>query len=188
MPVIKINNDFFNQDAQAGGFYPETHTNPGFDIHKFISETGKNYLIEGIRGTGKTHILKMINELCLTDYQTKKILPVYISLAKVSEWIERDLGLFRIHMYANLVLTSINTIERNKEKIELAGNPDFVKALKRIAQMFGLNEDEDFNKIIEKIKDLHNTLLINLPIILMNYIKVLRNSRGMVSVLMPRHQ
>jgi len=159
MPVINIHNEFFNQDAQAGGFFPETHTNPGFDIRKFISETGKNYLIEGIRGTGKTHILKMINELCIKEYDQRKILPIYISLAKVSEWIEKDLSLFRIHMYANIVLASINTLERYRGKIELAGNPEFLKALKRIVQMFGLNEEEDFDKVIKIIKDLHKTLL-----------------------------
>lgn len=85
MSIIEISTNFFKHDAQAGGFFPSTHTNPGFDISKFIDKTGQNYLIEGIRGTGKTHILKMINETCLSTYDTNKILPIYVSLASVSE-------------------------------------------------------------------------------------------------------
>lgn len=159
MAVIQIKKEFFKHDAQAGGFFPKTHTNPGFDINKFIGDSGQNYLIEGIRGTGKTHILKMINDTCLNLYNEKKILPVYVSLSSVSEWIEKDIKLFRIHFYANIVRTSIQTIENNKDKIELAGNSNAMKAIKKIAQMFGQNEDEDFDEILRKIKDLNDILL-----------------------------
>ncbi|PKM47528.1 MAG: hypothetical protein CVV03_02615 [Firmicutes bacterium HGW-Firmicutes-8] len=162
MPAVNIKREFFNHDAQAGGFFPITHTNPGFDIDKFIGETGQNYLIEGIRGTGKTHILKMVNEKCLDTFGERRILPVYVSLASVSEWVENDLSLFRIHLYANIVLTSIDVLEKNRGKVELAGNPEGLKALKRIAQMFGLNEQENLDKIISKLKDIHKTLLSKL--------------------------
>lgn len=60
MPPATLDPNFFNHDAQAGGFFPLTHINPGFDIDSFIRGPGKNILVEGIRGTGKTHILKMI--------------------------------------------------------------------------------------------------------------------------------
>lgn len=159
MVVVDIKRDFFKHDAQAGGFFPNTHANPGFNIDKFLGESGQNYLIEGIRGTGKTHILKMINETCLESYQDKKILPVYVSLASVHEYIESDVKLFRIHLYANIVTKIIGTIEQNKEKISLAGNKDFEKSLKRIAQMFGLNSSENIDKIIERIKILNEQLL-----------------------------
>jgi hypothetical protein len=159
MPVIDIPKEFFKHDAQAGGFFPNTHTNPGFDIEKFIGGSGQNYLIEGIRGTGKTHILKMINERCLETFNERRILPVYVSLASVSEWIERDLALFRIHLYSNIVIASINTIEKNRDSIALAGNSDLQKSMKRVIQMFGLNSDENFDFILSKIKDLNTTLL-----------------------------
>lgn len=160
MRIININKEFFKHDAQAGGFFPATHTNPGFDIEKFIGESGQNYLIEGIRGTGKTHILKMINNKCLETYREKRILPVYVSLASVSEWIEKDIRLFRIHFYADIVKTAIKTIEDNKEYIELAGNSSAKKAVKKIAQMFGLNDSENIDVILNQIKNI-NEILIN---------------------------
>lgn len=162
MAVVDIKMDFFKHDAQAGGFFPNTHANPGFSIDKFLGETGQNYLIEGIRGTGKTHILKMINETCLDSYQEKKILPVYVSLASVHEWVESDVKLFRIHLYANIVTKIINTIEQNREKIRLAGNSNFQKSVKKIAQMFGLNNSENIEIIIKRIKELNEKLLTEL--------------------------
>ena len=86
MVTVSLDQRFFNHDAQAGGFFPLTHTNPGFDIDSFTGDNGKNMLIEGFRGTGKTHILKMIHSNCIEKYDVKKILPVYVSLARVSEW------------------------------------------------------------------------------------------------------
>ncbi|MCY9209747.1 hypothetical protein [Bacillus subtilis] len=159
MAIINIKKEFFMHDAQAGGFFPKTHTNPGIKIDKFIGETGQNYIIEGIRGSGKTHILKMINETCLNEFGEKKVLPIYVSLASVSEWVKEDLTFFRLHLYANIVRNSISTIEHNRDKIELAGNSDFKKALKRVAQMFGLNESENFDAILEEIKDYSDYLL-----------------------------
>lgn len=162
MVVVDIKMDFFKHDAQAGGFFPNTHANPGFSIDKFLGESGQNYLIEGIRGTGKTHILKMINETCLDYYQDRKILPVYVSLASVHEWVESDVKLFRIHLYANIVTKIINTIEQNSGKISLAGNNNFQKSVKKIAQMFGLNNSENIEKIIERIRELNEKLLAEL--------------------------
>src|SRR5208283_3900169 len=117
MPAIKIDPDFFNHDAQAGGFFPFTHTNPGFDIDAFLSGTGKNLLVEGIRGTGKTHILKMISAKCISAYPEKKILPVYISVAQASEFEKEDIRIFRIQLYANIVSKTITTIENEKGQI-----------------------------------------------------------------------
>ncbi|PEB61951.1 hypothetical protein COM86_21560 [Priestia megaterium] len=162
MTVVDIKMDFFKHDAQAGGFFPNTHANPGFSIEKFLGETGQNYLIEGIRGTGKTHILKMINETCLNTFHQRKILPVYVSLASVHEWVESDVKLFRIHLYANIVTKIISTIEQNKDKIKLAGNNGFQKSLKNIAHMFGLNNEENIDKIIQRIKTLNEKLLSEL--------------------------
>ena len=101
----------------------------------------------------------MINEDCIKSYSSNRILPVYVSLSNVAEWIEKDLSIFRIHLYANIVLNAIVTIERNRKNIELAGNSEIVKYLKRVVQMFGLNPNENFDKIFEKLKDAHGELL-----------------------------
>jgi Cdc6-like AAA superfamily ATPase len=71
--LFRSDPNFFNHDAQAGGFFPLTHINPGFDIDSFIRGSGKNILVEGIRGTGKTHILKMIASKCIDTYPEEKI-------------------------------------------------------------------------------------------------------------------
>ncbi|MGE6376624.1 hypothetical protein [Peribacillus muralis] len=162
MVAVNIKMEFFKHDAQAGGFFPNTHANPGFSIEKFLGESGQNYLIEGIRGTGKTHILKMVNDTCINNFKELRVLPVYVSLASVHEWVENDIKLFRIHLYANIVSNIINTIEQNRDKIELAGNGAFQKSIKQIAQMFGLNEKENIHKIISRIKELNDRLLAEL--------------------------
>jgi len=161
MPAIDINPTFFNHDAQAGGFFPVTHTNPGFDIDSYISGTGKNLLIEGIRGTGKTHILKMISSKCIDTYPKNKILPVYLSLAKVSEWEGKDIHLFRIQLYANIVHETISAIEREKAKI-IYRKTGTETALDKIRQMFGLEIKGDIETILKKIKELNDDLLSKL--------------------------
>ncbi|BCZ46844.1 hypothetical protein psyc5s11_29110 [Clostridium gelidum] len=162
MNIVQIDAEFFKHDAQAGGFFPNTHTNLILDIEKFITPTGQNYIVEGIRGTGKTHILKMINNRCLEKYDKLKILPVYISLAGVSEWIERDMVSFRLHLYNNIVKSTIDTVKKNRSSIELSGNKDLVKSIKKIGQMFGFNKEENFDELLEEIRNLSETLTKNL--------------------------
>jgi len=126
MAAIQIESNFFHHDAQAGGFFPRTHINPGFDIDSLISGPGQNLLIEGIRGTGKTHILRMVVSRLIETYHDNQILPVYFSLATVSEWEDSDIRLFRLQLYANIVAKAISTIEENKSDI-----PIKKKALKK---------------------------------------------------------
>lgn len=147
MPAIKLDPIFFNHDAQAGGFFPFTHINPGFDIEATISEPGRNLLIEGIRGTGKTHILKMISSICIDSYTDKRVLPIYISLSRVSEWEGRDIQLFRIQLYANIVKQTITTIEKEKAKITF-NKSDFEKTLDKIKHMFGIEVRGDIDTIL----------------------------------------
>jgi len=161
MPAITIDPNFFNHDAQAGGFFPVTHINPGFDIDAYISGTGKNILVEGIRGTGKTHILKMISSKCIDTYPEKKILPVYISLAKVSEWEGSDIQLFRIQLYANIVAETITTIEGQKSRVGYQ-KTGVEKTIDTIKNMFGIKSEKDVDGILKDIKDLNQTLLKNL--------------------------
>jgi hypothetical protein len=162
MPAIKIDPTFFNHDAQAGGFFPLTHTNPGFDIDAFLSGTGKNLLVEGIRGTGKTHVLKMIASRGISTYPLKKILPVYISVAKVSEWESRDIQIFRIHLYANIVNETISTIEREKTKIGYQRLGTIENAVNNIKKMFGIEIDGNIDLVLKKIREINENLLSQL--------------------------
>jgi hypothetical protein len=158
MVAIVLDHNFFNHDAQAGGFFPKTHINPGFDIDSLIKTDGKNILIEGIRGTGKTHILKMIASKCIDNYNELKILPVYISLNMVSEWQGSDIRLFRIQLYANIVSKTIETIENNKTNIgyKKSGTE---KAIDILKSMFGIKNNEDIDKILNKVRDINEELL-----------------------------
>lgn len=158
MPAIAIDPNFFNHDAQAGGFFPVTHINPGFDIDAFISGYGKNMLVEGIRGTGKTHILKMISSKCIDTYSEKKILPVYISLAKVSEWHGSDIRFFRIQLYANIVTETILTMEKQKTRIGIK-KLGAENAIDKIKNMFGIKNENDIDNILKKIKDINENLI-----------------------------
>jgi predicted ATPase len=161
MPPLSLDSKFFSHDAQAGGFFPVTHINPGFDINSFIRGPGKNMLIEGIRGTGKTHMLKMIASKCIDCYSEEKILPVYVSLSSLSEWYDVDLPLFRIHLYANIVNETILTIERDKDKIQFQSK-GIEKALRMIKSMFGINSKDDINEILKKIRYINEKLLSDL--------------------------
>lgn len=161
MPPITLESKFFNHDAQAGGFFPVTHINPGFDISSLIKGTGKNMLIEGIRGTGKTHILKMIASNCVERYNEEKVLPVYVSLAKISEWQESDIRLFRIQLYANIVYETISIIEKEKSKIGIKKS-GIRKAIDRITNMFGLKSSKDINDTLKEIKAISEELLRDL--------------------------
>jgi len=158
MVAIVLDHNFFNHDAQAGGFFPKTHINPGFDIDSFIKANGKNILVEGIRGTGKTHILKMIASKCIDHYGEYNILPVYISLNMVSEWQGSDIRLFRIQLYANIVSKTIETIENNKANIGYMKSGT-EKAIDILKSMFGIKSSADIDNILNRIKNINNGLL-----------------------------
>jgi hypothetical protein len=158
MPAVNVNPNFFNHDAQAGGFFPVTHINPGFDIDAFVSGPGKNMLVEGIRGTGKTHILKMISSKCIASYPERKILPIYISLAKVSEWQGSDIRFFRMQLYASIVTSTLSIIEKEKARIG-AQRKERGNAVDTIKRMFGLKDERDMDESLKKIKSLSDTLI-----------------------------
>ena len=69
--------------------------------------------MEGIRGTGKTHILKMIREECLKSENSSRILPIYISLAKLSEYEALDDEKFRLHLYTSIVSSAMEILVHN---------------------------------------------------------------------------
>ncbi len=159
MPIVKVDPQFFNHDAQAGGFFPDTHINQTFDVEKFIQQRGKNSIVEGIRGTGKTHILKMVAERYLSNFKQLQVIPVYVSLARLSQFGEDDIKRFRMQLYANIVLESINCIEKNKTLLGLAQEQESLTALGFLKKLFKIRPDKDFDSTLKEIKTLSQQLL-----------------------------
>lgn len=159
MSILKLAPEFFNHDAQAGGFFPATHINQTFDIEKFIQQRGKNIIIEGIRGTGKTHILKMVASKYLQQFENYKVLPVYMSLARLSQWNDSEIARFRIHLYAGIVLESINTIESNRKQLGFTESEKTNSALSFLKKLFQIKPAKNFEATISEIKQLNNILL-----------------------------
>lgn len=147
MPIVQINQEFFNNDAQAN-FDSRTHIDMGIDIKGLINRN--NYLIEGIRGTGKTHILKMIRQEVVEKFTQYRVLPIYVSLAKYSEYESLTSDEFRIHLYTSIVENAITTIKDNKEVFK-QGNPQIIKAFKEGLPIFPFFFNQSFDEIIESI-------------------------------------
>lgn len=149
MPIININQEFFNNDAQANFDYM-THIDMGIDIKGLINKN--NYLIEGIRGTGKTHILKMIRQEILDNFNECRVLPIYVSLAKYSEYESLSPEEFRIHLYTSIVENAITTLKDNKE-IFKQGNPAMIQAIKEGLPLFPFFSDLEFDDLIDLIDE-----------------------------------
>ncbi|TCM89127.1 hypothetical protein EV294_11368 [Paenibacillus sp. BK033] len=163
--MIKLDYAFFQHDAQAR-FDPETHINIGVNIDKYISSEGTNILIEGIRGSGKTHILKMINTRYLDNFVELRVLPIYLSMAEVAEFVSKEASLFRTHLYSALILKTIRTIKESNGKINLPQKSGIAGMLQKLGQLFGLTEEASFDTLINKIEDYANRLhqeLLNNP-------------------------
>ena len=152
--------NFFNHDAQAGGFYPQAHV--GFDVVGIGNR--QNTLIEGIRGTGKTHILKMIQRYHLENFKKTRVLPAYVSLAQLSEYVKRDPDEFRVQLYARIVDACIETLEANSD----FGDRDqgvLLEAVRGMKRALGLEATptfEDFTKEIVQIRACAEELLFQL--------------------------
>jgi hypothetical protein len=154
MAIINIKPDFFNNDAQAN-FDFSTHANPGFNIMD-IATSKTNILLEGIRGTGKTHILKAIREQVLNEFDQQRILPIYISLAKISEYESLDEKMFRIHLYTNIVQTTVNFIMQN---IKVIHNTDKNLFIKLLNYFFIFDDDIKYHSVEEILYNVQ--ILIN---------------------------
>lgn len=154
---MELPNSFFNHDAQAGGFYPRSHA--GVDITRLGVK--QNTLVEGIRGTGKTHILKMISRFYLDNFVKYKVLPIYISLAQISEHARKDPNEFRLHLYAHIVQRCIETAEVYRSYLQ----PDkglLVKAMEMIAKLFGIKEHGNLDDLLVQIRQTAEHLLFKL--------------------------
>jgi hypothetical protein len=154
---MELPNSFFNHDAQAGGFYPRSHV--GIDISGFGQN--QNVLIEGIRGTGKTHVMKMIERYYFEDFEDKRVLPIFVSLAQISEHARKDPEEFRLHLYTYIVQRCLETIEKYQDDLQ----PD-ISLLKRglntLKKLFGINDEQDISAIIKTLKSTAEQLLFEL--------------------------
>lgn len=174
MGLINIKPEFFNNDAQANFDY-STHANPGFNIID-IATSKNNILFEGIRGTGKTHILKSIREETLRRFSECRILPVYISLAKISEYELLDENMFRVHLYTNIVQAAVNCIKENIDIIKNSDSPLLLKAIKYNFPILGMYYDSSIIDFIDDIDILFNKL--NSELLSGNVSIVKENSTG----------
>ncbi len=158
MPAISLNTDFFNHDAQVK-FSPSTHIDSGLDIDGLI-KSGSNILIQGIRGTGITHILKMVQSISLSTYIENKVLPIYFSLGRLTWLVDEPIGIYRVHLYANIINEAISIIEEYKNIIKPAKlDKDEKEPINSIQSMFGLKTSNDINVILREIKSIHNELI-----------------------------
>lgn len=152
---------FFNHDAQAGGFYPKSHV--GIDVSSFGH--GQNMLLEGIRGTGKTHVLKMVERHCLATFERNRVLPIFVSLAQINEHARKEPEEFRLHLYTHIVQRSVETLE--KYKLELQEDKSLLqRSLDSIKTLFCIETSKTFDDIIKDIisvsEDLRFKLQFNL--------------------------
>ncbi|WP_269537086.1 cold shock domain-containing protein [Cerasicoccus fimbriatus] len=146
---MALNPQFFNHDAQAGGFDPHTHV--GMDIDHF--HQSQNILIEGKRGTGKTHILKMIDNYYMLNFNEHKILPVYVSLAQISEHAKKDSTQFRMHLYTHIVERCIETVKKHKKQIREEDSL-LIKALTKLKSLFNIPASSQVDQTLDEIHEL----------------------------------
>ncbi len=154
---MEIPTTFFNHDAQAGGFYPKSHV--GIEVSGFGRH--QNTIVEGIRGTGKTHILKMLSRYYLENFTRLRVLPIYISLAQMSEHARKEPDEFRLHLYTHIVQRAIETVEANKVYLQV--NKDLLeKAINYTRKLFGIKSKIGLDETLFLIRQTADLLLFKL--------------------------
>ncbi len=156
MPIIDINQGFFNNDAQTN-FDSLSHTDPGLNIQN-LTFSKRNILLEGIRGTGKTHILKMVREECLKPEDSSRILPIYISLAKLSEYETLDDEKFRLHLYTSIVSSAMEILVHNVPRFDFGNSVTPLKIINANSYIWEFYDNKDFIESVNDIYDLFNIL------------------------------
>ncbi|MFA5887658.1 MAG: hypothetical protein WC852_03025 [Candidatus Nanoarchaeia archaeon] len=160
MTIVQLDSKIFKHDAQGTGFEPSTHVDLGIDFKKFISTDGSNYIIEGIRGTGKTHILKMIINEVKTNFLKYKLIPAYVSIAGAPELSKKDSKFFRIYLYTSIIKNICNFIITEKDMIQEINKPDIIQKIK---SLFLINNQEtNFKYNVEVILNLANSIISEL--------------------------
>lgn len=161
MSVVNIIPRVFTNDAASGGFEPSTHVDLGIDYKKFLSARSNNYIIEGIRGTGKTHIMKMIVTEAKTNFSKYKIMPIMISIANAPEVSKNDDGFARVFIYTEVINRICTFILENKEVLESASPKDSSRdIISKIKNVFSISSDTtDISSIINEIRNLAKSIL-----------------------------
>lgn len=160
---MELHSGFFNHDAQAGGFYPMAHVS--INIADFGER--QNVLIEGIRGTGKTHILKMLEKHYMDNFSEYRILPIFVSLAQINEHAKKEPEEFRLHLYTHVVEKCIETVQKYSKSLQ----PDrslLDKSIAAISQLFGVKSKGEFESTIEYIRKTADHLKFKLQFDLTN--------------------
>lgn len=150
MTVVKVNPKVFKHDAQGAGFEPDTHVDLGIDFKRLISEEANSYILEGIRGTGKTHILKMIINEIKGSFIDLKVIPAYITIASSPQITKEDPKYFRIFLYVSIIRSVCKFIEENGKDIAPDDDKGLIMRLRKLFNMEGDNYDieENINYIL----------------------------------------
>jgi hypothetical protein len=150
-----------NNFTQVDWPFLDMHIRQIIDADISTQHVGKNVLIEGIRGTGKTRTLDKVVDKCCEKYCDLKVLPVYISLINLLEFSDskdvENMRLFRLHFYVTIVLNSVNFIKANKELFNVTQYKS--SKITRIATLFGIETNNDFQYTIEQVAESANKVL-----------------------------
>lgn len=161
MSVIQIDPKIFSHDAQGSGFKPTTHVDLGIDFKRFIVPEGNSYILEGIRGTGKTHILKMVISEIEKDFQKYKIIPALVTVAGAPEISKKEAKYFRVYLYTSIIRSVCNFIKNKKEII--VGEQSKVRITEKIKKLFLINNSEqNIESNINKLLDIANQIIQDL--------------------------
>ncbi len=153
---MQLDSQFFHHDAQ-GVFIPDFHA--GIDFRRIGRR--QNTLIEGIRGTGKTHILKMISSYHIEEFHDNRILPIYLSIAKMSEHSKKDPETFRLYLYTNLVKECLEITRKFQENLQ-PNKTLLTRSIDGIKMLFGLDTEKSAKEILQEITSLSESLWFEL--------------------------
>jgi len=107
----------------------------------------------------------MISTRLIENFKDIRVLPVYLSMAEISEYVTQDTNLFRIHLYSTIILQTIDTIKNNKAIINKKSTSVISKVLNELSALFGLTESTDIDYLISQIEEyskyLRNSVLNN---------------------------
>lgn len=131
----------------------------GKDVINKINNV-KNQVIYGRRGTGKTHLLKALQETLIDTFEENRKLPIYIDMRKIKPFVSNDNPVYyALVVFKELTIELLKTIHEN---IGILYNIDLLNVTNRgfinEKQKIILNYLERFNyklegSVITKIGD-----------------------------------
>jgi len=118
-------------------------------------------LLEGIRGTGKTHVLKMVEKHCIETFDKTRVLPIFVSLAQINEHARKEPEEFRLHLYTHIVQRAVETLEKHKAQLQ-SDKSLLNRAFESIQKLFNLSNCKSFDEMLEEIKAIAENLRFEL--------------------------